>query len=79
MFWRASLKRSLISISSSRKANYNALSSAFLSDSKSIRINPFVSFNRSRFAADIFKAIDGKRSSREIIDFVFNYQHSVVR
>ncbi|MFT6030033.1 MAG: 2-polyprenyl-3-methyl-5-hydroxy-6-metoxy-1,4-benzoquinol methylase [Oleiphilaceae bacterium] len=60
-----------ISTSSSRQANYNGLSSAFLSDSKSIRINPFVSFNRSRFAAEIFKAIDGKRSSREIIDFVF--------
>jgi hypothetical protein len=60
-----------ISTSSSRHANYNGLSSAFLSDSKSIRINSFVSFNRSRFAAEIFKAIDGKRSSREIIDFVF--------
>jgi 2-polyprenyl-3-methyl-5-hydroxy-6-metoxy-1,4-benzoquinol methylase len=59
-----------ISTSSSRQANYNGLKSAFLSDSKSIHINPFVSFNRSRFAAEIFKAIDGKRSSREIIDFV---------
>ena len=59
-----------ISVYSSHETVYEELKSAFLGDSPKIGVNPYVSFNRSKFAAEIFKAIDGKASSQEIIDKV---------
>lgn len=62
-----------ISLSYSKENNYKALSSAFLGDSPSIKLNPFVSFSRSPISADIFNAIDGVRSGQEIIDHVHQF------
>lgn len=59
-----------ISMTATSEARYAELQTAFLSDSPKIRISPYVAFNRSKFAAEIFKAIDGKLSSKEIIEKV---------
>lgn len=56
-----------ISICSSRDAVYKVLSDAFLGQSRTIQINPFISLNRTAHAADIFKAIDGKRTAKDVI------------
>lgn len=59
-----------ISMTATSENRYEKLKSAFLGHSPKIEINQYVSFNRSKFAAEIFKAIDGKASSKEIIEKV---------
>lgn len=48
---------------------YQSLRETFVSSSRTIRINRFISFNRTAHASDIFSAIDGKRTAKDVIDF----------
>ena len=59
-----------IAVASSRVHHYEELKAIFSTNLPIIKLNPFVSFNRSNYMNDIFQAIDGKRSSAEIINFV---------
>ena len=58
-----------IAVTVSGEESGKALNDIFLSKSKSIRINRFISFNRTAHAADIFRAINGKRTAKEVIAF----------
>jgi 2-polyprenyl-3-methyl-5-hydroxy-6-metoxy-1,4-benzoquinol methylase len=59
-----------ISMTATSEVRYEELKTAFLGSSPKISVNQYVSFNRSKFAAEIFKAIDGKTSSQDIIEKV---------
>lgn len=59
-----------LAITETLQHKYEALKSAFCANGSEITLNPYVSFNRSPFAADLFLSIDGERSSKEVIDLV---------
>ena len=59
-----------IAEASSRSHQHEELKAIFSTNTPAVKLNPFVSFNRSKYTNAIFQAIDGKRSSAEIIDFV---------
>ena len=59
-----------IAVASSRAHQHEELKAIFSTNTPAVKLNPFVSFNRSKYTNAIFQAIDGKRSSAEIIDFV---------
>ncbi len=56
-----------LAVSISRDRDIQYLSNLFLGDAPSVRVNQFISINRTPHMADIFRAIDGKRTARQII------------
>src|SRR5690606_30955160 len=64
-----------ISVSTSYAPKYKALSDAFLGKDPVVQVNPFIRLNRTAHVADLFSAIDGKRSAKEVVDYA--HQRSV--
>ena len=58
-----------IALPATRTEKYKALNEIFTGPEMVLQLNPFIRLNRTAHVADLFKAIDGKRSAKEVIEY----------